>query len=168
MLFAVVTVTLALLALLLDCSEFFCLSWERKSGITTDMRPSSLSSLSVSSWLRRTTGCASMVMSRPSGEASYVPAACSISAATPLGVRATLLPLRQPLVLSSRTNRSQKSMSARASGLAAAPPARAGLAPHVLLDLESLSLTTRDLQPAAGATPAAVSPASLDLLPGRK
>lgn len=81
------------------------------SGSAMEMSESRRSSFSVSSELRRMTGCESMFISWPSGEASRLMPAPSASPAPPRGtVFMEALPLRLTFMLSNFTSRSQKSV----------------------------------------------------------
>lgn len=81
------------------------------SGSAMEMSESRRSSFSVSSELRRMTGCDSMFISWPSGDASRLSPAPSVSPPPPRGtVFMDALPLRLTFMLSSFTSRSQKSV----------------------------------------------------------
>ena len=81
------------------------------SGRAMEMSESRRSSFSVSSELRRMTGCDSMFISWPSGDASRLRPPPSASPAPPRGtVFMEALPLRLTFMLSSLTSRSQKSV----------------------------------------------------------
>lgn len=90
--------------------ELVCAS-DTFSGRAIEMRERSLRSFSVKRELRRMTGCDNMFMSCPSGEASRL---CREDSPSPPALTGTdfteFLPFRLTFMLSSFTNKSQKSV----------------------------------------------------------
>lgn len=91
--------------------ELACASDTLFSGRAIEMRERSLRSFSVKRELRRMTGCDNMFMSCPSGEASRLYGEVSPSPPALTGTDFTeFLPFRLTFMLSSFTNKSQKSV----------------------------------------------------------
>lgn len=91
--------------------ELVCTSDTLFSGRAIEMRERSLRSFSVKRELRRMTGCDNMFMSCPSGEASRLCGEVSPSPPELTGTDFTeFLPFRLTFMLSSFTNKSQKSV----------------------------------------------------------
>lgn len=91
--------------------ELACVSDTLFSGRAIEMRERSLRSFSVKRELRRMTGCDNMFMSCPSGEASRLCREVSPSPPALTGTDFTeFLPFRLTFMLSSFTNKSQKSV----------------------------------------------------------
>lgn len=91
--------------------ELVCASDTLFSGRAIEMRERSLRSFSVKRELRRMTGCDNMFMSCPSGEASRLWREVSPSPPALTGTDFTeFLPFRLTFMLSSFTNKSQKSV----------------------------------------------------------